>query len=242
MIWKLPCIFRNVAWRGLRALTGVIMVTPPREVIEALRLDQVVFGVDRDRYRVSVRVAHGCLVAAEAPGPVATELARVVAGLAAPVSGHIHVDGQDVTDAPPGRRRIGYLPAGGALLPHLTIWDNIGYGLRWRHDVVATTETRRNRLVARLELESVTGERPHRVSQAQRVRAALARVVAVQPAVLVLVLPAPVGGGGGLRDLIERVTLPPEETSRPVLICSDHPGVLADVGETVPVERLAGTR
>jgi ABC-type sugar transport system ATPase subunit len=107
-------------------------------VIEALRLKQLSVSAPSGPVEVSARVAPGQLGAIVLPPPAARAVARVVAGLAAPRSGRILVGERDVTALAPARRQIGYVPAGGGLLPHLTVRRNIGYGLRRRervHDV-----------------------------------------------------------------------------------------------------------
>jgi ABC-type thiamine transport system ATPase subunit len=90
-------------------------------VVAALRLDQLVFPTAAGPLRLSVEVAADELVGVVAGAEAGRALCRVLVGLARPVSGGIEVHGDDVTGEPPARRHIGYLPAGGGLLPHLTV-------------------------------------------------------------------------------------------------------------------------
>ena len=83
------------------------------------------------RAAVSFLAREGDPTVVIAGADAATALARVVTGLAPPVSGHVLVGDRDVTALPPGARQIGYVPRGGALLPHLTVRQNIEY-LVWR--------------------------------------------------------------------------------------------------------------
>lgn len=145
------------------------------------------------------------VVAADAPG--ARALARAVVGLARPLSGRVLVSERDVTDLPPGSRQIGYVPSGGALLPHLTVRQNIEY-LLWRQETVGNLirgwETI---LVHQLELGPVLDLRPHEITTEQRLRAALARAVVPMPEVLVFDLPDATATRS-LRELLGRVETP----------------------------------
>jgi ABC-type sugar transport system ATPase subunit len=136
-----------------------------------------------------------------------TALARVVAGLASPVSGHVLVGARDVTDLPPGGRQIGYVPRGGALLPQLTVRQNIEY-LVWRqesvHEIIRGWAAT---LIYQLELGPVLDQRPHEITAQQRVRGALARAVVSLPEVLIFERPDP-AASGSLDDLLARIESP----------------------------------
>ncbi|MFI7026917.1 ATP-binding cassette domain-containing protein [Micromonospora sp. NPDC049900] len=196
-----------------------------------LRTQQLVAVPDVAPLDVDVPVGTTTALLA-APG-VATAVARVVVGLAAPVSGRILVGERDVTDLPPPRRRIGYVPAGGALLPHLTVGRNISYGQRRRQRVHDVADDWASTLVTRLELAPTLGLRPHQISAAQRFRVALARAMACLPEVLVVDLPTPVDGVR-LPPLLHRLS-PPDSPGVTVLLCSGHPEVLAEVSTQVRV-------
>ncbi|MFI7081710.1 ATP-binding cassette domain-containing protein [Micromonospora sp. NPDC049903] len=182
---------------------------------------------------LDVEVPIGTMTALVAEPGVGTALARVVVGLVAPISGRILVGERDVTDLPPPRRRIGYVPAGGALLPHLTVAGNISYGQRRRQRVHDVADDWASTLVRRLELAPTLGLRPHQVSQAQRFRVALARAVACLPEVLVVDLPTPVDGVR-LTPLLDRLS-PPDSPGVTVLLCTGHPEVLTEVSAQVRV-------
>ncbi|WBB57548.1 ATP-binding cassette domain-containing protein [Verrucosispora sp. WMMD573] len=186
-----------------------------------------------DMSPLDIDVTVGSTVALVARPRPATAVARVMVGLAAPVSGRILVGGRDVTNLPPLRRRIGYVPAGGALLPHLTVGRNVSYGQRRRQWVRDVAEGWAAVLVDRLELAATLGLRPHLLSEAQRFRVALARAMACLPEVLVVDLPAPVDGVC-LPELLQRTT-PPDAPGVTVLLCSAEEEVLAGVTERVPV-------
>ncbi|MER7457681.1 ATP-binding cassette domain-containing protein [Micromonospora sp. NPDC126480] len=187
---------------------------------------------------VTLRVAAGATAALVAEPRLGTAIARVVAGLAAPVAGRVLVGDRDVTGLPPLRRRIGYVPAGGALLPHLTVRRNISYGQRRRERVREVADDWTATVVDRLELAPTLELRPHLLSDAQRFRVALARALACLPEALVVDLPAGVAGGGRLGDLLDRLSLP-GTPGVAVLVCSADPEVLAEIPDRVHVEGAA---
>lgn len=115
---------------------------------------------------------------------------QCLAGLLEPDAGRIVVDGRVLFDAearidlPPQRRQIGYVFQGYALFPHLSVAENIGFGLRDR----ARAEGRRRTadVIARMGLEGLEARRPHELSGGQRQRVALGRALAPDPALLLL--------------------------------------------------------
>ncbi|WP_306209139.1 ATP-binding cassette domain-containing protein [Actinoplanes sp. RD1] len=169
--------------------------------------DLVVAMTGGGRVSVSFRAREAEPTVVVAGADAATALARVVTGLAPAVSGRVLVGDRDVTALPPGSRQIGYVPRGGALLPHLTVRQNIEY-LVWRQESVrelvrgwAAT------LIYQLELGPVLDQRPHEITAQQRMRAALARAVVSMPEALVLERPDP-AVCGPLDDLLARIESP----------------------------------
>jgi ABC-type sulfate/molybdate transport systems ATPase subunit len=170
-----------------------------------VQLVVVVSGAARPAVSFSADEAGPTAVVADAP--TATALARTVAGLAQPLSGRVLVGDRDVTDLPPGRRQIGYVPRGGALLPHLTVRQNIEY-LVWRQESVREiVRGWASTLIYQLELGPVLEQRPHEITAQQRMRGALARAVVSMPEALVLERPDP-AVCGPLDDLLARIESP----------------------------------
>jgi len=167
-------------------------------------------GGGRAELSLSAREADRTVVTASVDA--ATALARVVAGLAAPISGRVLVGDRDVTALPPGARQIGYVPRGGALLPHLTVRQNIEY-LVWRqesvHEIVRGWAST---LIYQLELGPVLEQRPHEITAQQRMRGALARAVVSLPEVLVFERPDP-AVCGPLDELLARIESPVSATT-----------------------------
>jgi ABC-type spermidine/putrescine transport systems, ATPase components len=106
---------------------------------------------------------------------------RMIAGLLAPDSGSVVLDGRDLAGIPPGRRQVGLVFQDHALFPHLSVEDNIGYGL-----VSAGTGRKESRLAAaewldRFGLPGFAKRRPDSLSGGEKQRVALARTLAVSP-------------------------------------------------------------
>ena len=115
-----------------------------------------------------------------------TTLLRMISGFETPDSGTVWLDGRDVTGLPPYRRDVNQVFQSYALFPHLSVADNVAFGLRVRH--VAKAEVRR-RVAAAVELVSLAGmegRKPHQLSGGQRQRVALARALVCEPKVLLL--------------------------------------------------------
>jgi len=142
---------------------------------------------------VDLSVPSGRLVALLGPsGSGKTTLLRIIAGLeyADPGSGRIQFHGEDVTDVPAGRRKVGFVFQHYALFRHMTVFENIAFGLRvrGRRERPSKSEItdRVNKLLKLVQLENLGGRYPNQISGGQRQRIALARALAVEPKVLLL--------------------------------------------------------
>jgi spermidine/putrescine transport system ATP-binding protein len=115
-----------------------------------------------------------------------TTTLRLIAGFEQPTSGQILLDGVDVSDVPPHRRKVNTVFQSYALFPFLTVFDNVAFGLR--HRKLDKTDLRR-RVGEALELVRMTSfakRRPGQLSGGQQQRVALARALVLNPAVLLL--------------------------------------------------------
>ena len=140
---------------------------------------------------VSLRIERGELVALLGPsGSGKTTLLRIIAGLEVPDSGAIRLNDEDATNAAPSQRRVGFVFQHYALFRHLTVFENIAFGLRLRPRASRPSEERIrgrvNELLQLIQLDWLGGRYPNQLSGGQRQRVALARALAVEPRVLLL--------------------------------------------------------
>ena len=141
--------------------------------------------------RISLEVASGELVALLGPsGSGKTTLLRMIAGLDFPDEGRILFDGHDATERHARHRRVGFVFQHYALFRHMTVADNIDFGLRVMPRKTRPSVEERRRRVARLlelvQLAPLAGRYPSQLSGGQRQRVALARALAIEPRVLLL--------------------------------------------------------
>jgi len=115
-----------------------------------------------------------------------TTLLRVIAGFERPDRGTVWLGGADVTALPPYRRDVNQVFQSYALFPHLSVRENIAFGLRMQKLPSSRMAERVAATVALVALEGCEDRRPHELSGGQRQRVALARALAPQPAVLLL--------------------------------------------------------
>ncbi len=136
---------------------------------------------------VSVSVDEGSLTALLGPsGSGKSTLLRIIAGLEDPDSGTVAIDGNDVTAARPQDRGIGFVFQHYAAFTHMTVWQNVAFGLKIRKRPKPEVSERVDELLALVGLTKWADQRPDQLSGGQRQRMALARALAVQPRVLLL--------------------------------------------------------
>jgi putrescine transport system ATP-binding protein len=115
-----------------------------------------------------------------------TTMMRMLAGFEAPSEGQIWLDGQDIAPIPPNKRAVNMMFQSYALFPHLSIWDNIAFGLKrdgMGHDAIGDRVAEMLKLT---RLEKFAKRKPHQISGGQRQRVALARSLAKAPKLLLL--------------------------------------------------------
>ena len=158
--------------------------------IEVRNIDKR-FGNFHALRNVNLNIASGELVALLGPsGCGKTTLLRIIAGLEAPDSGSIHFAGQDTTGVHVRERGVGFVFQHYALFKHMTVFDNVAFGLRMKPKKERPSEAqiraRVLELLSLVQLDWVAERFPAQLSGGQRQRIALARALAVQPQVLLL--------------------------------------------------------
>ena len=115
-----------------------------------------------------------------------TTMLQMVAGFVTPTQGSIRLDGNDITGIKPSRRGLGIVFQSYALFPHMTVVDNVGFGLEMRGIAKAERQQRIEETLALVHLEKFAQRYPREMSGGQRQRVALARALVIKPPVLLL--------------------------------------------------------
>ncbi|MGH7324607.1 MAG: ABC transporter ATP-binding protein [Candidatus Rokuibacteriota bacterium] len=136
---------------------------------------------------VSLSVKAGELVALLGPsGSGKTTLLRIIAGFLTSTHGRVLVDGTPTDHLPPNRRNVGIVFQNYALFPHMTVAENVAYGLKARGAAASSIRTQVARMLAMVQLELLSDRFPRQLSGGQQQRVALARALAVEPRILLL--------------------------------------------------------
>jgi len=115
-----------------------------------------------------------------------TTLLRCIAGFETPTSGTIHLSGRDITHTPPNNRPVNTVFQSYALFPHLTVAQNVGFGLKMLGKPADEVSAAVARVLALVKLETFADRLPQQLSGGQQQRVALARALAPEPEVLLL--------------------------------------------------------
>jgi sulfate/thiosulfate transport system ATP-binding protein len=136
---------------------------------------------------VSLEIPDGSLTALLGPsGSGKSTLLRIIGGLETADSGSVEIHGEDVTSVAPQKRGIGFVFQHYAAFKHMTVRDNVGFGLRIRRTPKDRVAARVDELLAIVGLAGFAKRYPQQLSGGQRQRMALARALAVEPRVLLL--------------------------------------------------------
>jgi len=149
------------------------------------------FGDYPALHNINLEIKPGEFIALLGPsGSGKTTLLRIIAGLEFPDSGHVFFNGDDVSDRPVGERGVGFVFQHYALFRHMTVAENVAFGLsvRKRKDrpAKAAIKARAEELLGLVQLEGLGKRYPGQLSGGQRQRVALARALAIEPRLLLL--------------------------------------------------------
>lgn len=155
----------------------------------AIRFDQVsrYFGEVKAVDHVELEIGDGEFFSMLGPsGSGKTTCLRMIAGFDTPTSGHIYLYGQDVSNLPPYERSVNTVFQDYALFPHMTVGDNIAYGLMIKKVSKPEQKKRVDEMLELVKLSGFAGRKPSQLSGGQRQRVALARALINHPKVLLL--------------------------------------------------------
>jgi ABC-type Fe3+/spermidine/putrescine transport system ATPase subunit len=137
--------------------------------------------------RLNLEIQEGELITLLGPsGCGKTTTLRMIGGFETPNEGDIYFGERPVTWLQPELRNIGIVFQNYALFPHMTMWDNVAFGLEMRREAPAKLRQRVAAILAKVQLTGMEGRYPHQLSGGQQQRVALARALVVNPAVLLL--------------------------------------------------------
>lgn len=145
------------------------------------------FGATRAADQISLSIKKGEFFSLLGPsGCGKTTLLRILAGFENPDTGRVLLDGLDITSLPPHRRQVNTIFQNYALFPHLTVRENIAFGLRIAKRPKAEIETEVDRMLSLIQMEDQAHKRPDQISGGQKQRVAIARALVNKPQVLLL--------------------------------------------------------
>ena len=136
---------------------------------------------------VSFSVSKGEILGILGPsGCGKTTILKVILGLLTPTDGDIRLEGESIVKTPPELRNFGYIPQNLALFPHLTVFENISFGLKAKKWEKGNLIRKTQSLMKLLKLQKLESKLPHEISGGQQQRVALARALAPEPNLLLM--------------------------------------------------------
>lgn len=160
---------------------------PPAPPVVELSGVTRVFGGTRALDAVSLSVQAGEFFSLLGPsGCGKTTLLRLIAGLDFPDAGRLWIEGADAISVPPHLRPVNTVFQSYALFPHMTVWENVAFGLKMRKTPRPEIERRVARMLGMMRIEPLAQRRPAALSGGEKQRTALARAVVNEPRVLLL--------------------------------------------------------
>ena len=167
------------------ATAGREITAPPGVELENITVE---FGGVTALDDVSIAVEEGEFFTLVGPsGCGKTTTLRAIAGFETPTAGEVHIDGERVTDLAPEARDVGVVFQHYALFPHMSVRENVAYGLRFRDPPGGVSNRERvDELLALVDMEGMGEREPEQLSGGQQQRIALARALAPGPDVLLL--------------------------------------------------------
>jgi putative spermidine/putrescine transport system ATP-binding protein len=156
---------------------------------EMVRLERCTksYGLVTALTEINLTIARGEFVSLLGPsGSGKTTLLNLIAGMVKPSAGRIFIGGKDATDLRPNRRGLGMVFQNYALMPHMTVFDNVAFPLRVRKLARAEIKRKVAQVLDMVKLPDVADRRPHELSGGQQQRISLARCIVYNPAIILM--------------------------------------------------------
>jgi spermidine/putrescine transport system ATP-binding protein len=159
---------------------------PTDNIIEIRQLDKV-FHDQKILDNITLDVKAGEFLTLLGPsGCGKTTMLRLLSGFEEPTAGKIFINGKDVTGIPPNERHVNTVFQNYALFPHMTVFENVAFGLRCANRPEEEIKSRVQEVLKTFKLENLQNRKPHQLSGGQQQRVAVARAVVNKPLVLLL--------------------------------------------------------
>lgn len=145
------------------------------------------FGDDQALHNINLTINNGEFLTLLGPsGCGKTTLLRIISGFESPNAGQIFINGKDITDIPPEQRYVNTIFQSYALFPHMTVFENVAFGLRCQKLPAHIIQDRVTEMLNIVKLSRFTNRKPHQLSGGQQQRVAIARAAVMEPLVLLL--------------------------------------------------------
>lgn len=150
-------------------------------------MESIIFGATQALDGITLRIEAGEMIALLGPsGCGKTTLLQIIAGFLQPSQGEVLLDGYRIEHVPANRRRVGMVFQNYALFPHLSVFENVAYGLKARKTPSAAVKTKVAEMLALVKMGHLADRLPGQLSGGQQQRVALARALAIEPGIVLL--------------------------------------------------------
>ncbi|MDL2315952.1 spermidine/putrescine ABC transporter ATP-binding protein PotA [Desulfovibrio sp. OttesenSCG-928-A18] len=145
------------------------------------------YGATAALHNINLEIANGEFLTLLGPsGCGKTTILRLISGFESPSRGELLLNGQDITGTPPEKRQVNTVFQNYALFPHMTVWDNVAFGLKMQRLPKTEVNWRVAEVLRRVHMDALADRKPSQLSGGQQQRVAIARAIVNNPLVLLL--------------------------------------------------------